>query len=79
MADPFVTELDVRHALGSFNSHNGVGPDGHFPEAFKTLGSHIAPVLARMYSLSLQTAHAPEDWCRAIITPVAQQTQGNSG
>ncbi len=48
------------------------GPGGLFPKVLKALNSHIAPVLARMFYLSLQTAQVPEDWRRAIVTPVAK-------
>ncbi len=59
------------------------GPDGLFSKVLKALNTHIAPVLAQMFNLSLQTAQAPDDWRRAIVTPVAkspppQQTQGNA-
>ncbi len=45
---------------------------GFFPKVLKALNSHSAPVLARMFNLSLQTAQFPEEWRRAIITPVAK-------
>ncbi len=82
MADPLITELEVRRALDGLNPHKGAGPDGLFPKVLKALNSHIAPVLAWMFNLSPQTAQVPEDWRRAIVTPVAkaptQQSQGNS-
>ncbi len=66
------TKLEVRRALDGLNPHKGAGPDGLFPKVLKALHSHIAPVLARMFKLSLQTAQVPEDWHRAIVTPVAK-------
>ncbi len=72
MADPLITELEVRRALDGLNPHMGTGPDGLFPKVLKELNSHIAPVLARMFNISLQTAQVPEDWRRAIVTPVAK-------
>ncbi len=61
MADPLFTELEIRRALDSLNPHQGAGPDGLFPKVLKALNSHIAPVLARMFNLSLQTAQVPDD------------------
>ncbi len=72
MADPLITELEVRRALDGLNPDKGAGPDGLFPKVLKALNSHIAPVLARMFNLSLQTAQVPGDWRRAIVTPVAK-------
>ncbi len=72
MADPLITELEVRRALDGLNPHKGAGPNGLFPKVLKALNSHIAPVLALMFNLSLQTAQIPEDWRRAIVTPVAK-------
>ncbi len=72
MADPLITELEVRRALDGHNPHKGAGPDELFPKVQKTLYSHIAPVLARMFNLSLQTGQVPEDWRRAKVA--AQQS-----
>ncbi len=72
MADPLITELEVRRALDGLNPHKGAGPDGLFPKVLKALNSYIAPVLARMFNLSIQTVQAPEDWRRAIKTPVTK-------
>ncbi len=51
MADPLITELEVRRALDGLNPHKSAGPDGLFPKVLKALNSHIAPVLARMFNL----------------------------
>ncbi len=73
MADPLITELEIRRALDGLNPHKGAGPDGLFPKALKALNSQIAPVLARMFNLSPQTAQVPDDWRRAIVTTVAKK------
>ncbi len=59
MADPLITELEVRRALDGLNPLKGAGPDGLLPKVLKALNSHIAPVLARMFNLSLQTTLVP--------------------
>ncbi len=55
MADPLITELEVRCALDGIYPRKGAGPDGLFPEVLKALYSHIAPVLARMFNVSLRS------------------------
>ncbi len=35
MADPLITKLAVRCALGCLTSHKGTGPDGLFPMVLK--------------------------------------------
>ncbi len=64
MAGSLITELEVRRALDGLNPHTGAGPDGLFSKIPKALDSHISPVLARMFNLSLKTAQVSEDWCR---------------
>ncbi len=56
MADPLITELAISRTLDGLNPHKGAGPDGLFPKVLKALNSRTAPVLARMFNLSLQTA-----------------------
>ncbi len=53
MGDPLITELEVRRALGGLNPRKGAGPNGLFPKVLKALHSHISPVLARIFNLSL--------------------------
>ncbi len=67
MANPLFTELEVRRAVDGLNPHKGAGP-----KVLKALNSHIAPVLARMFNLSLQTAQVPEEWRRAKVPPVVK-------
>ncbi len=66
--DQLITELEIRRALDGLNPHKAAG----LPQALKALKSHIAPVLARMFNLSLQTAQVPEDGRHAIVTPAAK-------
>ncbi len=71
MADTLISELEIRRALDGLNPHKGAGHDGLFPKVLKALNSHVAPVLAQMFNLSLRTAHVPEDW----RLPVAKSTR----
>ncbi len=43
MADPLITELELRRALGGLYPHKGAGHDGLFPKVLQALNSHIAP------------------------------------
>ncbi len=40
MADPPITELEIRRALDGLNPHKGVGLDWLFPKVLKELTSH---------------------------------------
>ncbi len=62
MTDSLISELEVRRALDGLNPHKGSGPDGLFSKVPKAFDSHISPVLARVFNLSLKTAQVPEDW-----------------
>ncbi len=46
MADPLITELEVRRTLDGLTPHKGNGPDGLIAKVLKALNSHNAPVLA---------------------------------
>ncbi len=72
VADPLITELEVRRALDGLTPHKSADPDGLFPKVLITLNSHLGPAPARMFKLSLQTAQVAEDCHRAILTPVAK-------
>ncbi len=48
-----ITELEVRRALDGLSPHKGAGPDWLFPK--------VPKALLRMFNLSLQTTHVPED------------------
>ncbi len=60
------------HCIRKLLKNSCAGPDGLFPKVLKALNSHITPVLARMFNLSLQTIQVPEDRRREIVTPVAK-------
>ncbi len=51
MADPLITDLEVRRALDGLNPHKGTCPVGLFPKVLKALNFYIAPALARMFNL----------------------------
>ncbi len=72
VADPLITDLEVRRALDGLTPHKSADSDGLFPKVLKTLNSHTGPALAQTFNLSLQTAQVPEDCHRAILTPVAK-------
>ncbi len=63
MADPLITESEVRCAQDYLNSHKGAGPDRLFSKVLKALSSHIA----RMFKLPLQTVQFPKDWHSTIV------------
>ncbi len=60
MADPLITKLEVKRALGCLTTHKGTGPGGLFPMVLKALSYRIILVLARMFNVSLATRKAVE-------------------
>ncbi len=60
VADPLITDLEVRRVRGGPNPHKGAGCDGLFPKVLNALNSHISSVFARMFNLSLHTAQVPK-------------------
>ncbi len=72
MANPHITEPETQRALEALNPNKGTGPYGLFPKALKTRSPYIAPILYRIFNLSLQTSHIHDDWRHAIVTPVAK-------
>ncbi len=61
MADPLITELEIRRALDRLNHHKTAGPDGLSPKVLKAHSYNISPVLSPLFSLLFQTAQVPED------------------
>ncbi len=67
MAEPLITESEVRRTPDCLKSRKGADPDMHFPKALKPLKAPHCP-----YTCYQLTAQLPEDWRRAIVTPVAK-------
>ncbi len=67
-----VVKTQRRYLLHDLNHHKDARPDMLFAKVLKALNSHNAPVLARIFNHSLQTAQAPEDWHCAIVNLVAK-------
>ncbi len=72
VAEPLISELEVRRSLDGIDPYKDAGFDGLFPKVLKALNSHISPVLAQIFNLSLQPGQAPADWHHTIVTPVAK-------
>ena len=65
-----VNESNVLAAIRKLKSNYSCGPDGLPPMFFKRLQYTIAKPLALIYNQLLSVAHVPDDWKKAIITPI---------
>lgn len=56
--------------LQGFNIKKAQGPDQISPRILEELGEEISSPLTDIYTKSIHTGLVPEDWRRAIITPI---------
>ena len=65
-----VTESSVKEKLESLNPYKSCGPDNISPRMLKELASHLAGPIAALFNHTIKTGNIPEDWKRAIISPI---------
>jgi hypothetical protein len=65
-----ITVEGVDKLLSDLNPSKAQGPDQITPRVLKELHSEIAPILAHIFRLSLETGIVPDDWKNATIAPV---------
>ena len=65
-----VTEQDVFDQLSSLDINKAYGPDGLSPRLFKEGRDLIAPVLCKLFNLSLNNGVVPKIWKRANVLPI---------
>ena len=62
--------VGIRETVRKLKSNYSCGPDGLPPMFFKRLQYTVAKPLALIYNQVLSVAHVPDDWKKAIITPI---------
>ncbi|CAH1273930.1 Hypp5238 [Branchiostoma lanceolatum] len=72
---PLISDLTVhpdgvRKLLNAVKPHKASGPDGIPNRVLKKLAGELALVLAALFNQSLQHGCVPEDWTKAMVTPV---------
>ena len=61
LTDLSFTVAEVEHALRRLDTQKAPGPDGLHPVMLKSLAVELAPVVYRLFRLSLDTATLPLD------------------
>ncbi|KFP54076.1 RNA-directed DNA polymerase from mobile element jockey, partial [Cathartes aura] len=67
---PLVEEDQVREHLNELDIHKSMGPDGMHPRVLRELADVIARPLLIIFDRSWRLGQVPEDWKKAIVTPV---------
>ena len=70
MPDIKVSQQGVHKLLKGLKPHKATGPDSIRTFILKAAAAELAPILTRLYQLSLDTGDVPEDWRGAWIVPV---------
>ena len=60
----------VEDELEELSPNKSVGPDKIHPRLLKELASIISGPIAFLFNLSLERGVLPEDWKRAIVSPI---------
>ena len=70
MPDIHITQKGVEKLLTNLNPNKATGPDGLSPRILKELSSQIAPILTKIFQMSLETGEIPDDWRTANVSPI---------
>lgn len=68
-----ITPAMVSVILANLNPSKSPGPDGIHPSFLKMLAPLISKPLATLFSLSLSSGRVPDDWRRAVVTPLLKK------
>jgi len=60
----------VRDHLSNLDAHRSMGPDGMHPQVLRELADVIAEPLSIIFERSWRAGEVPEDWRKAIVTPI---------
>ncbi len=69
----FLSVGDVQRALALLDPRKAYGPDGVPPIVLRECSRELAPVLARLFCLILQTSIFPSLWKVAVVQPVPKK------
>jgi len=67
---PLVEEDWVRDHLSKLDTHKSMGPKGIHQRVLRELADVIAKPLSITFQRSWRTGEVPEDWRKAIVTPI---------
>ena len=60
----------VKKQLTGLNVSKAGGPDNVLPRILSVLADELSPVLTYIFQQSYDMNHLPEDWWKALVTPV---------
>ena len=61
---------DVMYILKSLDPSSAAGPDSIHPRLLKSCASQLAYPLLKIFQLSLQQCHLPNEWKKSIVIPI---------
>ena len=65
-----ITTTSIAKLLNNLMTHKAAGPDGISPMVLRELSSVLVAVLQIIFSKSLSTHQVPDDWRKALVTPI---------
>ena len=73
-----ITTAAITKLLNYLKPHMAAGPDGISPIVLRELSSVIAAALQKIFSKSLSSHQVPEDWKKALVTPIFKKGDKDS-
>lgn len=67
---PLITTRSVRRALSDLDTSKPPGPDGIPPILFRNCAPELAPVISKLFRLSLSSGTFPSTWKSSHILPI---------
>jgi hypothetical protein len=74
MPDINISEAGVAKLLKNLKPHKAAGPDQLTPRVLKEIGEVLAPILATIFTRTLETGKLPDDWKDANVIPIYKKT-----
>ena len=74
----FTTNVDdVTILLKQVDPYKATGPDGIPPRLLKEIANELSPSLTLVFNASLQQGKLPDDWKKAVVTPLFKKGNHN--
>ncbi len=72
-----IAESDVEEILSELNCNKATGFDGISPRILKEGSKPLSKPLARLFNMSLESAHFPDSWKLANVLPLHKKNETN--